>query len=138
MDKFIYKCLNSILFYIIVLPVSWLIFACFWVVVEHIESGCLKLNNSHFIEIFLFSIVTQQTIGYGNSYISINSGCYCVLHTILLSIQIIFGTVVLLVFGSIISIKITHLADKESLKTKSEDTESEDTESKYIETFSDV
>ncbi len=53
--------------------VSWTFFGVFWFVISNLSSEqCISniKNDSSFFESFLFSIETQQTIGYGFRYIT--------------------------------------------------------------------
>ena len=82
-----------------VLVLSWLFFAVLWYL---LPNECVFMDNS-FVEALLFSIETQQTIGYGARYITKN----CNFGITVLMIQSGFSVILHSLMGGIIFAKLS-------------------------------
>ncbi len=98
------------LFFIATFLVSWLVFASFWYILQ--ESSTTKFGNEtvqcvsnldDFSAAILFSIETQQTIGYGTRHI--NSQCWPAV--VLVMIQSMFSVLLQSLIGGILFAKLS-------------------------------
>ena len=83
---------------------SWLLFALFWYLIQLMQADCVtNLNTHNIISSILFSIETQQTIGYGSRHINDS----CELGTLLIMIQSCFSVLLQSFMGGIVFAKLS-------------------------------
>ena len=83
--------------------VSWTVFAAFWFALESGNGRCVS-DDPSFQNMFLFSIETQVTIGYGGKFVS--SDCY--LGIPLLMLQCLVGLILDSLLLGLVFAKVTH------------------------------
>lgn len=90
-----------LLIFIISFLVSWLAFALIWHAMSH---ECVNNMSTSFIDSVLFSIETQQTIGYGSRFLTKECGLK---GTIVLMLQCCFSVILESLMGGIVFAKLS-------------------------------
>ena len=84
--------------------ISWTLFALVWYMIQSKNNNCItSINDNSFAEAFLFSIETQQTIGYGTKHITKN----CTIGVFLLMLQASFSVILHSLMGGIVFAKLS-------------------------------
>ena len=78
--------------------VSWLSFACLWYAENRLSHYTCVANVTNFSAVFLFSVETQSTLGFGDKYV-VSS---CIIGSALLVIQTLYGAITKAVLDGLI------------------------------------
>lgn len=84
--------------------ITWLIFGVLWFLMQKYEKDCIiNLSTDNFISALLFSIETQQTIGYGSRYVNDQ----CEIATVFIMLQCCISILLHSFMGGIVFAKLS-------------------------------
>lgn len=102
------KLLQNIPFLLIILPTSWILYTFQWFILENYVKSCLVPTDLQFTSLLQYVIETQQTIGYGGTYLTTDS-IKCLPHILVLICQVYTYLIHTCVLCNAIIIYFTHI-----------------------------